>query len=160
MTTGPELHPALTHLAGLLGVWQGGGSGSYPTIDDFSYTEEVSFGHVGKPFLSYTQKTRNVESGMPLHAESGYLRATDSGLEFVIAQPTGIIEILVAPTPTTAAWELDFRPVVLSTSPTAVDVAGTERHVVLAGDSLSYSMAMAAAGEPMTHHLSASLKRV
>ena len=90
-----DLHPAVAHLAPLLGTWRGGGQGHYPTIDPFEYTEEVTFGHVGKPFLAYSQRTKGID-GAPLHAECGYWRPTgDRGLELLIVHPSGIAEILV-----------------------------------------------------------------
>ncbi len=90
-----ELHPAVAHLAPLVGTWRGGGAGHYPTIDPFEYTEEVTFGHVGKPFLAYTQRTKSID-GAPMHAESGYWRPTgEQGLEVLIVHPSGIVEVLV-----------------------------------------------------------------
>lgn len=90
-----DLHPAVEHLAPLLGTWRGGGRGDYPTIEPFEYTEEVTIGHVGKPFLAYGQRTKGVD-GAPLHAESGYLRpAGHGGLELLIVHPSGIAEVLV-----------------------------------------------------------------
>src|ERR1700759_5510747 len=92
----PELHPNLQALAPLLGVWQGSGSGDYPTIDPFDYLEEVTFSHVGKPFLVYGQKTKSAADGAPLHAETGFLRTPQLGqVEFVLAHPSGIAEIEV-----------------------------------------------------------------
>ena len=90
-----DLHPAVAHLAPLLGTWRGAGRGHYPTIDPFEYTEEVTFGHVGKPFLAYNQRTKGAD-GAPLHAECGYWRpAGEQGLELLIVHPSGIAEILV-----------------------------------------------------------------
>ena len=89
-----DLHPDCEQLGFLLGVWRGAGEGSYPTIESFGYTEEVTFSHVGKPFLGYTQKTKHAVSGAPLHAEAGYLRAVGAGrVEFVVVQPSGIVEL-------------------------------------------------------------------
>ena len=68
----PEPHPALEPLTFLLGTWRGGGAGHYPTIEPFEYVEEISFVHVGKPWLLYTQRTRHAVEDRPLHAETGY----------------------------------------------------------------------------------------
>ena len=90
-----DLHPAVAHLAPLLGTWRGTGRGAYPTIEGFEYTEEVTIGHVGKPFLAYSQRTKGAD-GTPLHAECGYWRpAGERGLELLIVHPSGIGEVLV-----------------------------------------------------------------
>ncbi len=92
----PDLHPNLQALAPLLGTWQGRGSGEYPTIEPFEYLEEVTFSHVGKPFLIYGQKTKSAVDGLPLHAETGYLRVPRyNEVELVLAHPSGITEIEV-----------------------------------------------------------------
>ena len=69
MRTGPELHAACEALAPLLGTWRGPGEGHYPTIPDFSYLEELTFGHVGKPFLSMAQRTRDPQTDAPRSEE-------------------------------------------------------------------------------------------
>ena len=90
-----ELHPAVAHLAPLLGTWRGGGRGDYPTIEAFEYTEEVTIGHAGKPFLAYSQRTKGAD-GSPLHAECGYWRPDgERGLEMLVVHPSGIGEMLV-----------------------------------------------------------------
>ena len=88
------LHPACEPLAALLGFWRGRGQGSYPNVKPFAYLEEVSFAHVGKPFLVYSQKTVNPETNQPMHSEFGYWRPVgDGSLEVVLIHPTGVTEV-------------------------------------------------------------------
>src|SRR5437763_5530408 len=94
-TVEPGLHDDLASLAFLLGDWVGEGRGEYPTIDPFAYGEEVRFWHVGKPFLAYTQRTWNVDTGMAMHSEMGYWRPRPvGGVELVLAHPGGVVEVL------------------------------------------------------------------
>lgn len=154
----PPLHPDVTPLAFLLGTWQGSGSGSYPTIAPFEYAEAVSFAHVGKPFLSYVQRTWAPADQRPLHAETGYLRpGADRQAELVIAQPSGIVEIDVGPL---EGRRLLLRSRHVFSAPTAKEVTAVEREIVVAGDELRYELRMAAVGQPLTHHLAAVLRRV
>ena len=159
-----DLHPDCEQLGFLLGVWRGAGEGSYPTIESFGYTEEVTFSHVGKPFLGYTQKTKHAVSGAPLHAEAGYLRALGAGrVEFVVVQPSGIVELHSG---TVDSGTVDGGALVLQidgvhTTPTAKSVTDVHRQIWVeqhAGvTTLAYQVSMAAVGEPLTHHLRATL---
>lgn len=154
----PELHPNLAAIDFLLGTWRGSGSGRYPTIDSFDYVEEVVFGHVGKPFISYSQRTRDASTDLPLHAESGYIRSDGTGeLELVIAQPSGIVEVhrgsLVGGT-------LTFESEHVTLTPTAKSVTEVVRSLSVEGDTLNYELSMAAVGLELQHHLSATLSRV
>ncbi len=158
--TMPELHPELAELAGLLGTWRGRGRGDYPTIEPFEYLEEVTFAHVGKPFLAYVQKTRRLvdgEPGEPLHAEAGYLRPAGPGAaELVIAQPTGIVEVHTGPID---GGVIDLRAQTVGLTPTAKRVHAVRRRLSLDGHTLTYDLWMGHADTPETHHLTATLER-
>jgi hypothetical protein len=155
------VHPDVEQLVCLLGTWVGEGEGIYPTIDPFRYREEVVFSHVGKPFLAYRQATVNLGSGLPAHAESGYLRAVGPGrAELVLAHPTGIAE--VAEGGVEAGQDgltLHLRSISVTRTSTAKDVRTVERQISVSGDTLRYQLAMGAVGQPHQHHLAAELHR-
>lgn len=156
-----ELHPDVAVLAPLLGTWEGSGSGEYPTIDDFAYAESITFTHVGKPFIAYTQRTKHPETGAPMHAETGYLRVPRPGsIEIVMAQPTGLAEIYEgAVVGGDAPLVIDVRSTSINSTSSAKEVTITERTISVTGDDLHYTFRMAAVGQPLQHHLSATLHR-
>lgn len=173
---GPVLHPDIAHLAPLLGTWRGRGEGSYPTIESFGYLEEVTFGHVGKPFIAYTQKTRHAETELPLHAEAGYLRPVGPDrLELVLVQPSGIVELHEGSVVTgpdhddSTGLVIDLASTQVLTTASAKDAAAVTRSITIAdraaeseqqGPELSYRLSMAAVGLELQHHLAATLRRV
>lgn len=159
MFGGMDLSENLTPVAALIGTWRGSGSGKYPTIDPFEYTEEVTFTDVGKPFLAYLQRTWS-PAGAAMHTETGYLRVPAPGVvELILSQPTGQTELLQG------SWEetdTGIRVVLdgkVTNSATAKTVSSTKRHYTLSGDSLVTMFAMAAVGVPMSHHLESTLSR-
>ncbi len=157
----PELHPDIAVLAPLLGTWTGSGRGEYPTVETFDYLEEITVGHVGKPFLTYSQRTRAAADGRPLHAEVGYLRVPSPGrIELVVAHPTGVTEIdegTVSSEGDDLVIEVESTSVGLTGSAKTIRALGRSFQIV--GDRLTYSVRMAAVGAPLTHHLAATLHR-
>jgi hypothetical protein len=152
------LHPAVEPLAALLGTWTGSGHGEYPTIDAFDYEETVNFSHVGKPFLAYTQSTKHAADGRLLHGETGFWRmARPDWAEVIIAQPTGIAEVAEGAVSASAVL---LRSTAIASTSTAKEVTVIERDFTIDGDTLRYSLRMAAVGQPLAHHLSAVLQRV
>lgn len=157
----PDLHPTIAVLAPLLGTWSGSGAGEYPTIESFEYLEEISFGHVGKPFLSYGQRTKATDDGRPLHAETGYLRVPSPGrVEWVLAHPTGVTEIqegTLSVEDGVLDMELTASNIGLTASAKKVTALGRSIHID--GDLLTYTVRLGAVGQPLQHHLAATLRR-
>jgi nitrobindin-like protein len=153
----PPLHPDVEVLAFLLGEWRGEGRGEYPTIESFGYREEVVLGHVGKPFVSYTQRTWALDDGRPLHTEAGYLRPQpDGGLELVIARPSGLVEVDEG---VIHGGRVELASTLIGRTPSAKEVTEVRRVLDVDGDVMRYQLEMAAVGQPRQFHLEAELRR-
>jgi hypothetical protein len=157
----PDLHPDLTVLAPLLGTWAGAGAGEYPTIAPFGYREEIAIGHVGKPFLSYSQRTRATDDGRPLHAETGFIRLpAPTRIELVVVHPTGVTEIDEGTLSVTAdGLTIEVASTSIGLTGSAKSITALSRSIDVIGDQLTYRLSMAAVGVPLTHHLAATLRR-
>ena len=153
----PALHDALQPIAWLLGTWRGKGSGIYPTIDDFTYEEELRFWHSGKPVMAYSSRTWSPEDGRAFHAEMGYWRPQpDGAIEVVIAHSFGLTEIMHG------AVEGDrvvLDSVSFEATPTAKRVESEQRVITRAAERMSYEMAMDFGGQGLQNHLRAELIR-
>ncbi|MBW8485337.1 FABP family protein [Actinomadura parmotrematis] len=162
----PDLHPDLKPLEFLLGTWKGAGVGDYPTIEAFNFGQEVTFGHNGKPFLSYSSRSWLIEPdgtvGRPLATETGYWRPQPGNeIEVTLAHPTGIVEIYVG---NLAFHRIQLRTDVVARTATAKEVTAGARMYGLLPEKdgvrdLGWVYEMAAMGQPLQVHLSAQLKK-
>jgi hypothetical protein len=152
------LNEAVAPLSFLLGRWAGEGDGAYPTIEPFRYGEEITFSHVGKPYLSYAQRTWGLEDGRPLHAETGYWRcASPTHVEVVVAHPNGLVEVSEGPL---TATSLILSSTTIAGTQTAKEVTTLVRRITVEEDHLRYDLDMAAVGVALSGHLRAVLRRV
>ncbi|GAA4234802.1 FABP family protein [Actinomadura meridiana] len=162
MLMDPELHADLEPLKFLLGTWEGAGVGGYPTIESFNFGQELSFTHIGKPFLVYASRTWLIEEdgtlGRPLAVETGYWRPRPNNeVEVTLAHPTGIVELYVG---NVAFSRVELRTDVVARTESAKEVTGGHRLYGMIGEDLGWAYDMAAMGQDLQSHLSAQLKRV
>ncbi|MFH8576021.1 FABP family protein [Streptomyces zaomyceticus] len=161
--TAPAPHEFLAPVTGLLGTWVGTGRGGYPTLaEEFTYAQEVTFSHDGRPFLHYEARAWLIDAdGTPLRPaarESGWWRLKpEGGIEALITQPTGIAEIMVG---RADGGAVDLTTHTIALAPTAKDVEATRRRYTLTdADTLDFVHDLAAVGRELQHHLSARLRR-
>ncbi len=153
-----DMHKALAPLQMLIGTWRGEGKGEYPSIENFSYGEELNFWHTGRPWLGYLQKTWSLDDGAPMHSESGYWRPQrDGSLEVVIAHAFGIVEVLEG---TIDGSKIELASTGFVSTSSAKTIKAIMRTFEVANDGLSYDVSMAYDTHPLQHHLGAVLERV
>jgi hypothetical protein len=157
-------------LSWLIGSWVGVGLGTYPTIEDFRFGQEVVFACDGRPFINYVSRSwlldEEGERIKPLAVESGYWRPRpDNQIEFVLAHPTGFSEIYIG---TTEVLGLDYAKItsaravlktdVVTRTESAKPYTDGERLYGLFDSQLMWTFDMAAMEQPMQNHLSAKLR--
>ncbi|PWA58142.1 Calycin-like protein [Artemisia annua] len=153
------VHPAVEPLSYLIGTWKGTGEGGFPTISSFSYGEELTFTHPGnkKPVIAYSQKTWKLNSGEPMHAESGYWRPKPDGtIEVVIAQSTGLVEIQKG-TYDAEKKEINLQSELVGNASKVKEIS---RIFTLVNEELTYVVEMATNLTSRQPHLKASLKKL
>lgn len=163
LRSGPPLHAELLPLLPLVGAWRGTGKGGYPTIGDFDYAQEMRFSHDGRPFLAYESRSWLIDDAgapvRPLLREVGWWRPQpNDGLEVLLTQPTGLLELYAGRTVGTTRWDLISDAVVRS--PSAKEVTGAELVYGIVDGDLLYAMDLQAVGQELQPHLSARLSRI
>ncbi|MEP6761244.1 MAG: FABP family protein [Sporichthyaceae bacterium] len=159
----PDLAPALVPVSWLLGTWRGLGVGGYPTIENFRFSQEVSFTEAaGKPFLHYISHTWLLDDDgvevRPLAQETGYWRPQpDGALEVLLVHPTGFVEIYLG---TADGAKIELSTDVVARTDTAKNYTAGHRLYGLVDGELLWAYDMAAMDQPLQPHISAKLQRV
>jgi hypothetical protein len=153
------LHDDVRPLAFLVGTWRGSGRGSYPTIEDFAYEEEIEIDHVGDSYLTFLQRSWSADDGAAIHLERGFLRpGTDGEWELTLAHPIGVTEVAHGRLEG-SALTLAAERAGIGRTRTGLEVTSLERRYVVDGDRMTYQVDMATERTPITLHLEASLRR-
>ena len=156
-----NLHPNVAPFAWLLGSWEGGGDGDYPTIEKFRFGQELIFQQDGRPFMHYMAKAWVLDAdGNKIRdaaQETGFLRCLEDGsVEMMLTHNTGITELYLG--------KVDGAKLELSTdavmrTATAKEYVGARRLYGLVEGDLWFAMDMAAVGQPLQPHLWGKLVR-
>jgi hypothetical protein len=78
----------------------------------------------------------------------------------VLAHPTGVTEVLEGTVSVDAgALEIELTATAIGRTASAKEVLALGRSFRFDGDTLDYTVRMGAVGQPLQHHLSASLRR-
>lgn len=157
-----DIHELCVPLAFLLGTWEGEGVVEYPTIQRKLFAQRVEFAQVGKPFLSYTSRTWELDQDgnrlKPLAMETGFWRPQpDKTVEVLLTHPTGFLEALLGEI---RGPRIEIATTGVIKTETAKDYRRGHRLYGLVDGRLMWVYEMEAMGEPLQPHVSAELKRV
>ena len=159
----PEgLHQDLYPLAWLVGTWRGKGQGEYPSTKPFTFEQEVTFNHDGRPFLTYYSRSWLVQEEsdelIPAAQETGFWRVKPNNvLEVILAHNTGIAEGWVG------RFDVAKIQLVMDqgySAPSAKLVTGGTRLYGLVEGELFYAYDMEAQGHQLQAHVWSTMERV
>lgn len=159
----PNLPEPLRPLAWLIGRWEGAGVLGYPTITSAHFGQEIEVTHDGRGFLKWESRAwiLDSENGSRIRqsaVESGFWRPMDNGdVELLLTHPTGIVEMYYGKI---EPARIQLRTDGVLRSPAAKEYNAATRMYGLVDSQLMWVMDMAAMGQPLQSHLSATLKRV
>ena len=163
LRAGAPIHDDLLALLPLVGVWLGSGTGVVESTGaQFSYGQQLSFVHDGRPFLAYASRSWLIdENGAVIRQawrETGFWRrgANDDEVEAILASNTGQA-LQFTGTAGDLRWELATISAV--PTPTAKIVDGERRMYAIVEEQLLYATELAPGGQPYAPHLNGRLSR-
>ncbi|HEX6055680.1 MAG TPA: FABP family protein [Intrasporangium sp.] len=158
-----DLAEPVRPLAWLVGRWEGAGVLGYPTIESAHFGQEIEVTHDGRPFLKWESRAWILDSATgervrPAAVESGFWRPLPDGeVELLLVHPTGILEMYYG---TVELAKIMLKTDSVMRSPRAKEYNAATRMYGLVDSQLMWTMDMAAVGQELQSHLSATLKRV
>jgi hypothetical protein len=144
----------------LLGKWTGNGSGKFPTITSFNYTETFTFNFDGvNDLIQYEQRTWLTPNNTPSHWESGFIKPVEGEenvFEISNSQDSGRVEVLRGEYSRQNGSDiLHFKMKLIQNDPRMVS---SERIFTIQDNQLSYVKKMATQNTPEhQQHLQATL---
>jgi len=155
--TDVALHGELEPLAFLLGTWRGQGEGVWGDGASFTFGEELTFEHVGEPYLVYEQRSWDLDDESVIHLERGFLRPTPEGrVDLVLAHPLGVAEVAEGLVEGTTVSVASTAVALSSTGSPVTDVRRTIR---VDDDILTYELHMATSEVALMSHIRSRLVR-
>ncbi|MEU6055944.1 FABP family protein [Streptomyces xanthochromogenes] len=159
-----DAHPWLRPVTGLIGTWQGRGSGTYPTLaEDFAFEQEITFSHDGRPFLHYEAAAWLLDAdgrrSRPSGRENGWWRvAPDGRVEALFTHPIGLTEICTGRATASEDLSIELSCDDIQRTPTAREVTASRRSYRLGEGVLHVSHQIAGVGHPLSEHLAVHLR--
>ncbi len=164
----------IAHLSWLVGVWEGVGTGQYPTIEDFRFGQRVRVTCDGRPFLSYASASWLLDDDgamvRPLATETGFWRpgaAGEGSVELLLSHPTGYAEVWLGWVTVTAldtaritGAKMELTTEVVARTDSAKEYTRGQRLYGLVEGDLLWTFDMAAVGQPSSNHVAARLQPV
>ena len=137
---GAPLNDQLLALLPLVGTWRGTGQGAVASTGaEFTFGQQVSFAHDGRPFLAYESRTWLLDAAGDLirlaFRESGFWRpgAGPDDIEVALASAAGVVEVF-AGIAGDNRWEIASTE--LGHTATARLVVAEKRLYAVSGDTL------------------------
>ena len=157
-----NIHPNVAPFAWLLGSWEGGGDGDYPTIEKFRFGQEVLFQQDGRPFMHYMARAWVLDDDgnkvRDAAQETGFLRCQEDGqVEMLLSHNTGFSELLLGKVD---GAKLELATDAVVRSETAKEVTAGHRLYGLVEGDLWFAFDMAAVGQELQPHLWGKLVRI
>ena len=168
----PNKLEVLKPLTLLLGTWKGKGRGSFPTVEDFEYEDQLLFrvfdgAFESEPLIHFEERAWTIEDGTQVfkHSETGYFKPTNDGrIRFYVCHNTGRIEVFFGSCDQldleTQSFKIAFKSETVLNDEGIKTVQSSNRVLELKNDQLTIEMSMSTEDvEESTRHLWVELER-